>query len=91
MLSIALYLLYADVKKATPDLNFVHTVKRGTHPLSVLLAINSGVNAMVWWAVAQNDALNAGVFVTALMWGTLSLFLGIFLGLIAQGRGMAQD
>jgi hypothetical protein len=91
MLLISLYLLYADVKLRAPNLHFQEIVRRGATPLLLLLTVNYGGNWIIWWAVAKDAALTAGPYATTAMWGTLSLFLGIFLGLIAQGRGMAQE
>ena len=91
MFLISLYLLYSDVKVRAPDLDFKQILRRGGLPLLLLLLVNYGGNWVVWWSVSRDVALEAGWLVTSVMWGTLSLFLGIFLGLIAQGRGMAED
>lgn len=91
MLLISLYLLYSDVKLRAADLTFKEVLRRGAVPLLLLLLVNYGGNWIVWWAVAKEAAHTAGPYATTAMWGTLSLFLGIFLGLIAQGRGMAQE
>jgi hypothetical protein len=91
MLGISLYLLYSDLEKGMSDLRLGEILRRALRPLVLLLAINYGVNAIVWASVAKAEAHDAGLVATTAMWGTLSLFLGVFLGLIAQGRRMVDE
>lgn len=90
MLSFSIYLLYADIHKVARDLTLWQVARRGALPLAAILTLNYSVNGFVYWAVAREAAIESGPVLATFLWGSLSLFFGVFLGLIAQGRGVTE-
>ena len=56
--------------------------QRSWVPLLVVLALNYGLNAMVWWIAAEN----LDVVRTVFLWGTMSLYIGVFFGKLIEGN-----
>jgi hypothetical protein len=73
--------LAQDLRHRLAGLPWYEIPRRAAWPLAVLLAINYALAVLLWWVSAPRLAL----FETTLLWGSLSLYLGLFLGLLAQG------
>jgi hypothetical protein len=59
------------------------------------LALSTGISAALLWMVSGTDLRPDGTAIPfasqAILWGSLSLFLGLFLGLMLQGRRFAKE
>ena len=86
------YMLLAELRRAAASLDVREALRRAVKPLLVLFAINYAINAGVYWVAPQGVDVNpAGMLATVFLWGNLSLFIGVFLGLIAQGRRPMEE
>ncbi len=63
-------------------------IRRAWWPGTVLLGFTFAVAGLVWVLQAESYA---HPLKSAAVWTSLSLFQGVFLGLIAQGRGSAKE
>jgi hypothetical protein len=79
-------MLWNDLRRNAPALDPGVLRRRFAGPLAVLLGINFTMNGVVYAVAPQGPDNPAGAVPTIALWGALSLFTGIFFGLIAQGR-----
>jgi len=86
-LGVCLMGILYEVRRRLTGLDLRQTAMRTARPLGVLLGINYAVAFALWWVAGWRlEAL-----VTTFLWGTLSLYLGLFLGLFAQGSRIDRD
>jgi hypothetical protein len=81
------YTLIQDARHRLPGTGVEEFLKRVIPPLLGLYALNVATNAFVFWLVDPAS----GRFQTILLWSSLSLYLGLFIGLIAQGQKIDED
>jgi hypothetical protein len=83
--------LYQDLRRRLAGLSFVAIVGRAWRPLSVLFGVNYLLALITLWVVRAPDKPALPFLETTLLWGTLSLYLGLFLGLFAQGARIDRE
>ena len=84
-------MLWAELKRGAATLPVVEARKRAVVPAIMLFGLNYAINAFVYQVAPQGDGNHAGPLATVFLWGSLSLFMGVFLGLIAQGRRPMEE
>ncbi len=86
-LAVCLQGMAQDLRRRLAGLPPRAMFSRALKPLSLLFAINYSLSLLLWWVSAPALA----TFTTTLLWGTLSLYLGIFMGLLAQGNRVERE
>jgi hypothetical protein len=86
-LAVCLQGMAQDLRRRLAGLAPRVMFSRALKPLSLLFAINYSLSLLLWWVSAPALA----TFTTTLLWGTLSLYLGIFMGLLAQGNRVERE
>ena len=79
--------LWQDLRRRLGGLRPMAIVQRACKPFAVLLAINYALSYLLYLVSAER----LDVWRTTFLWGTLSLYLGIFLGLFAQGARIDRE
>jgi hypothetical protein len=88
-LGVCLYGLWGDLRRRLRGLAPLRIAKRAAPPLAWLFAVNYTLSLLLYWLVAEQKHLD--LLVTTFLWGTLSLYLGLFLGLLAQGARIDRE
>jgi hypothetical protein len=91
LLLVCLYMLWTEVRRSAPEPAWGVLARRAWKPFLTLVGLNHAVNGLVVLVAPQSDSEQAGMLATLFLWGNLSLFMGVFLGLIAQGRRAAEE
>lgn len=87
LFALCVGMLWFDVRRDARTVPRAAFVRRGAAPLAAVLAVNLVANAAVYLVAPQGQENNpAGPVATVLLWSSLSLFMGVFIGLVAQGR-----
>ncbi len=81
MFGICLVALVREARRRLPNLDHTQFVRRCAPPFLLLFVGNYGINEFVY-DFAGKDLPHLW---TVLLWGSLSMYLGVFFGLIAQG------
>ena len=84
---VCLHGIWQELKRRLAGLSRRDTLVRAIQPIGVLIGINYAASCLLWWVAGWR--LNAAP--TIFMWGTLSLYLGLFLGLFAQGNRVDNE
>jgi hypothetical protein len=86
-LAVCLYGLWSDLRRRLRGLDRPAVLRRSSMPLLVLFGINYALALVLQVITAERlETLS-----TVMMWGTLSLYLGLFLGLLAQGNRIDSE
>ncbi len=88
-LSVCFYGLWGDLRTRLRGLPTRTVIERAIPPLSALLGLNYALSALLHWIVDPDHVLDTAA--ATLLWGTLSLYLGLFLGLLAQGNRIDRE
>jgi hypothetical protein len=87
-LLVSFLLLWADVRRRANGLASTLLAQRMVLPGVGLVVFSCAVAGLVLWL---KEGVSAVKPATVLLWGSLSLFQGVFLGLIAQGRSSMNE
>ncbi len=79
--------LVQDLRRRLPGFTWEETLKRAWRPFALLIVTNYVLSMFLWWVSAPRLA----TLETTLLWGTLSLYLGLFVGLFAQGSRLDNE
>lgn len=87
-LLVSFLLLWTDVRRRANGLPGNQLAKRMVLPGVGMIVFSCTVAGLVLWLKEGGAGVKPA---TVLLWGSLSLFQGVFLGLIAQGRSSMND
>ena len=80
--------LLFEVRRRLPGHAWTTVFKRSAMPLALLLLLNVAVNSLMYLLSKPELKSDPGPKFTILIWSCISLYLGLIIGLIAQGKGI---
>lgn len=86
-LAVCSHGLWQDLRRRLAGVRTREILRRAGMPLGALIAINYLLSLLLWWVTAPEK----GLLATTFLWGTLSMYLGLFIGLFAQGSRIDSE
>ena len=91
LLVISIGALLFDGRRRLPDCSWNNFLRRALPPLGIILAINYLFNWVIYLLSSTEIKEDPGVAFTVLLWGSISLYLGLVIGMIAQKYGGGRE